>query len=490
MKNSRAFTLLELLIVLLIIGILIAIGLYRYQSVVEATHAKKIKAEIRAVFIHAQAYKLKNGSYAGLNLGNPDGISLTPFDGTETNAPTDSVGFYSSGGNHVLFAQKGSNGIVSCMEETSNAIVNGTLLGTDCDPVGNGGNGSGGNGSGNTPTGVLGGGPFAFTSTNNAEGLIDVYMANTDGSGLLRLSAADPGNSSDTFIIDQGMSPDGSKILVNNANGLVVVNTNNTNAVTLFPRIGNSGFASDPRWSPDGTKVAFIYLDNNTPGGPYSRVAVTSAASNTTQYLTTSTDFGHANHYLQSLAWSPAGDKIVYSGFNFPSGTRDMYVIDISGNSPTTMIQDSLNHREEQLKWVGDYIYYKDPNLQGPNLQRIFRINVNTEVRTQITTEADRGWNVNSNGTEMFYSDADDLIYRIPTGGGAKTAMVIPDLANDLYGFDGIQLSPDGAYMLFYGYGDGNECQCYAPTSGSGHTPTPISVAGHNIWLGQASWAR
>jgi prepilin-type N-terminal cleavage/methylation domain-containing protein len=59
--TTRAFTLLELLIVLLIIGILIAIGLYRYQSVVESGYDKDAQAALRAAVINGEALRATSG---------------------------------------------------------------------------------------------------------------------------------------------------------------------------------------------------------------------------------------------------------------------------------------------------------------------------------------------------------------------------------------------------------------------------------------------
>ncbi len=83
LKNKRrAFTLLELLIVLLIIGILIALGLYKYQSVVNGAGETDARTAVRAALINAESvYSTNNESYGTTTsliaaLGNRDGLTF------------------------------------------------------------------------------------------------------------------------------------------------------------------------------------------------------------------------------------------------------------------------------------------------------------------------------------------------------------------------------------------------------------------------------
>ncbi len=136
---ARAFTLLELLIVLLIVGILIAIGLYKYQSVVEAARASQTKAAVRAVFINAVSKKTSD-SYAAdrialaSSLNGADGISVTAFNSSSSPAPSTTVGVDVPGPNQVLIAQKAANGITYCFFDDGTKIINGTLVSGTCNP--------------------------------------------------------------------------------------------------------------------------------------------------------------------------------------------------------------------------------------------------------------------------------------------------------------------------------------------------------------------
>ncbi len=61
--SRRAFTLIEVLIVLLIIGILIAIGLYKYQSVVESTYDKDAQSALRASVVNAESVRTTGDTF-------------------------------------------------------------------------------------------------------------------------------------------------------------------------------------------------------------------------------------------------------------------------------------------------------------------------------------------------------------------------------------------------------------------------------------------
>ena len=66
MPKNKAFTLLELIIVLIIIGVLATLGFTQYSKVVESTRLAEAKTMIGSMRQLATEYYWKNGSLAGI----------------------------------------------------------------------------------------------------------------------------------------------------------------------------------------------------------------------------------------------------------------------------------------------------------------------------------------------------------------------------------------------------------------------------------------
>jgi prepilin-type N-terminal cleavage/methylation domain-containing protein len=64
-EKKRSFTLVELIIVVIIVGILAALGLNQYAVVVEKGRGVEAKTLLSAMRTDEQAYYLENGAYTG-----------------------------------------------------------------------------------------------------------------------------------------------------------------------------------------------------------------------------------------------------------------------------------------------------------------------------------------------------------------------------------------------------------------------------------------
>jgi len=77
----RGFTLIELLIVVVILGILAAIAIPKFQNTKGKAHAGAIKSDLKNLATAQEAYFYENGTYTGtldeLNLDSSSGVVLT-----------------------------------------------------------------------------------------------------------------------------------------------------------------------------------------------------------------------------------------------------------------------------------------------------------------------------------------------------------------------------------------------------------------------------
>lgn len=64
MKNNKAFTLIEMLTVVLIVGILAAVALPQYEKSVETTRASEAISMVRNIRDAQQIYYMSNGKYS------------------------------------------------------------------------------------------------------------------------------------------------------------------------------------------------------------------------------------------------------------------------------------------------------------------------------------------------------------------------------------------------------------------------------------------
>lgn len=63
-QQDKGFTLIELLIVIVILGVLAAVIVFRVANVTDSAEANACELEVRAVNTASEAYKASNGSYA------------------------------------------------------------------------------------------------------------------------------------------------------------------------------------------------------------------------------------------------------------------------------------------------------------------------------------------------------------------------------------------------------------------------------------------
>jgi prepilin-type N-terminal cleavage/methylation domain-containing protein len=77
LRKTQSFTLVELIIVVIIVGILASLGLTQYSSVVEKSRLAEVKTRIGVMKNFAYQYYLEKGTLATITSADVDGTSCS-----------------------------------------------------------------------------------------------------------------------------------------------------------------------------------------------------------------------------------------------------------------------------------------------------------------------------------------------------------------------------------------------------------------------------
>ena len=168
----------------------------------------------------------------------------------------------------------------------------------------------------------------------------NLYVVNSDGSGLRNLTsklAAGQGFGAG-LASDPVWSPDGRKIAfvrLSNRLGVYVVNADGSGMRNLTPK--PVGTYAAPAWSPDGRKIAFVSdRDGN------SEVYVMNANGSGQRNLTRNPAFD------ADPAWSPDGRSIAFRSTR--DGNTDIYIMNADGSGQRNLTRSPAN--EGRFAWA------------------------------------------------------------------------------------------------------------------------------------------
>ncbi len=218
-------------------------------------------------------------------------------------------------------------------------------------------------------------GKIAFSKGFN-DGNAEMFVINPDGSGLQNVT------NSEAYDINGTISPDGTKIAyTSNADGrnweIFVMNLDGTNKMQLTKGAKEKDSSNFPKWSQDNGKISF----SSTVNGISELYIINVDGSSKTKL----TDL--KQNVLYS-AWSPNGQKIVFSNSKEPSGNADLYEVNVDGTG-LTQITNTPDEDERNASYLPGakqiifdsgnerlsyYIYTM--NLDGSNLVKLENVPV------------------------------------------------------------------------------------------------------------------
>jgi hypothetical protein len=262
-----------------------------------------------------------------------------------------------------------------------------------------------------TPTSAVRNGPIAFARGGPQSGL---YVANPDGTGLTKLPSV-PGDT------DPAWSPDGSRIAFvrfrEGGAGIWVMNADGTGA----RRITDGGPDVDgtdlgPAWSPDGSRIAFA-----REGRP-----AKAATGNTDIYVVNAdgTDLVRlTDDPMMEYAptWSPDGSRIAFEAYDLATG----------GNPPSPLRLYMMNADGTDMEALGP------ENVEGPS------------------------WS--PDGTEIAFVDTETgwIMAIHPDGTALRRIVDVAELVGGVHLVYGATWSPDGTQIAFMAGPDSTDTHIY-----------------------------
>ena len=197
------------------------------------------------------------------------------------------------------------------------------------------------------------GGRIAFASGR------EIYLINSDGSGLTQLTHSDFG----VYNYQPALSPDGKRVafarVQNDQAGISIIDVDGTGLRILTTN--NVSGDSEPAWSPDGSKIAFVRGHDPTRNG----VAYLSQCLGPSRIYVVNVNVDSVDSEIINLtpsqsatdpAWSPDGTRIAF--VSNANGNYDIYSMRIEGTDVQQLTQTDAQEAEPAWSPNGRTIAY------------------------------------------------------------------------------------------------------------------------------------
>jgi prepilin-type N-terminal cleavage/methylation domain-containing protein len=137
--EESGFTLIELVVVILILGILTAVGVPSYISLQARADKSAAETNVRAITSDIEAYYSDNGTFTGISAqvlhDNYDSsIVVSPTPQVYVHASSDGSSFVACAKSHGYYGYKDGPAAIVAPSSTRPTIANTLVTAADCDP--------------------------------------------------------------------------------------------------------------------------------------------------------------------------------------------------------------------------------------------------------------------------------------------------------------------------------------------------------------------
>jgi TolB protein len=210
---------------------------------------------------------------------------------------------------------------------------------------------------------------------------VEIYVMNADGSNQTRLTS-DP-----AYDYSPAWSPDGSRIAFTRGGYIYVMNADGSNQTQLT----NSGYDSSPRWSPDSSRFTFTSVRDNPSPSTCNRAPCNVEIYSMNADGSNQTRLTNNPAYDVSPEWSPDGSRIAF--VNLDNNNDEIYVMNADGSNQTRLTNNPAYDHSPIFSPDGTRIAFlsnRDKIDNGWDYnEKIYVMNADGSSQTRLTNTAD-----------------------------------------------------------------------------------------------------